>query len=182
MKTKAFTLVELLMVISIIILIVSITVIMLPNLKPSGLKGSAILVRTAFSRTRQLASSERLMYFIYFIPDKGIMLLHKDTDEDSEFNQDNDERVGQPVRLSPEIIFASGTDGPPIFDLDIPYVGFRRDGSIKFPDGVEDLSMGNPPSEETSDIILINEKDRPGKIFLDIEGSGIIRKIYYQPE
>ncbi|MBI4833890.1 MAG: prepilin-type N-terminal cleavage/methylation domain-containing protein [Planctomycetes bacterium] len=183
MKRNGFTLIELLMVISIIIMITSMTVIMLPTmLKGQGLKQSGYLIKNAFSQARQLAASERLMHFIYFMPDKGTMLLYEDTDDDKKFNRDTDTQVAPPIKLSKDVIFLSENECPPLFKIKDPYVAFRNDGSIIFPNGVEDLPLDPNPNDTNTDIILVDSKKRPGKVFLDIEASGIIRKIIYKPE
>lgn len=186
-----FTLIELLVVVCIIVLITSMTVLTLRTmLGDEGLKQSALIVKNAFEQTRQLAASERMMYFLAFIPDKkgtGQMQVYKDSDEDNMFSQDSDkdEPVGIPIELSQGIIFVSGSNGPALFQSDKPYVGFYANGSVMLPSGVPDLAMPNDPrslTDANADIVLAHKKDRPARVYLDIDVVGTIRKTYYKQE
>lgn len=186
---NGFTLIELLVVLCIIVLITSMTVVTLRTmLGDEGLRQSALIVKNAFEQTRQLAASERMMYFLAFIPDKkgtGQMQVYKDSDEDNIFNPDGDkdEPIGNPIELSPGIIFVSGSSGPPLFQLDKPYVGFYANGSLMLE--VEDKRMPNDPrtlTDAEADIVLSHKKNRPARMYLDIDIIGTIRKTYYKQE
>jgi hypothetical protein len=148
----------------------------------SSLKRSGYVDKNAFSQARHLAASERLVHFIAFAPDDGEMAIYKDSNNNNTFEPAEDKMVGPAIKLEKGVVFVSGDNCPPLFKLKTPYIKFKDDGSVIFPDNVTDLPLSPQPTDSNTDIVLAYKDKRPGRVFLDIESSGIIRKIIYKPE
>jgi len=182
-ESRGFTLIELLVVIGIIILIASMSLVYLPNLmRGEGLKQGGQLIDGLFRQARQLASNKRQMHFLVFYPDKGMIRMYEDTDMDNTFAKAKDKPVGDAVILPKGVEFVTGTDGPPLFRLPEPWLGFRSGGSIMLPTGISDLALANPPTEDSADIVL-KQKGRSSKLLIDfVTFSGIIRAMVPREE
>jgi len=180
-----FTLVELLVVVSIVIITLSISVVFLQQFfKRNAVKYSAQIVQGIFRKTAQFAVTERRMYFIAFDKEKSFMSIYEDGkyeeggeefEADNEFDKSKDTQIGETVALGKGVSFS---DKAPLFKSEEPYIGFRPNGSLVLPDGVSDLSL-KKPEEENADIIL-EQKGKLGKMYLDftITTGRIIKTIY----
>lgn len=170
-----FTLVELLVVITIMMVVMAIAIPVMNSMSGNPIKNSAQIVKAVFMRTGQYASTQGAMYFISFDRVSSSMSIYEDANEDNQFKKSDDKQVGESVVLPKGVIFS---DKAPLFKSDDIFVGFKSNGSLVLPEGVSDLSLGQNPDEE-SDIIL-EQNGNPGKMYLDftITTGRIIRTVY----
>jgi prepilin-type N-terminal cleavage/methylation domain-containing protein len=172
---SGFTLVELLVVITIVMILLSVSIVFLGGMSGSAVKSSARIVQSVFMRTAQYATTQRVMFFIVFDKDKSFMSVYEDSDEDGQFSKSKDALVGEVVALSKGVSFSAQ---PPLFKSAEPYVGFKSNGSLVLPEGVPDLSMGDNPAEEAD--IILEQKNKLGKMYLDftVMTGRIVRSVY----
>ncbi|MDI6732552.1 MAG: prepilin-type N-terminal cleavage/methylation domain-containing protein [Planctomycetota bacterium] len=175
-RRNGFTLIELIVVISIVIVVLSMSVSFLGTLRQDAVKHSAQIVKATFMRTSQLASSQRRMHFILFDKAKAFMSIYEDTDEDNEFKRPIDKQVGETIALSKGVFFSDKTS---LFQRAESFVTFNSNGSISLPVGVTDAPL-DPPEEAD---IIIEQKDRRGKMYLDFSiTTGQIRRMIYRED
>ncbi|MBI4713131.1 MAG: prepilin-type N-terminal cleavage/methylation domain-containing protein [Planctomycetes bacterium] len=178
-----FTLIELLVVISIIGIAASIAIAFFP--KGESVKHSGRIIQATFIRGGMLASSQRAVYFIAFDKEKSLMTIykHKETDDESDdtpkLDTQNDEQIGESISLPRGVKFGD----TPLLDSTGPYVGFKGNGTMFLPDGVEDKSFKPPPDSPVEADIILEQTGRPGKMYLDFTIlTGRIRRTVYREE
>jgi prepilin-type N-terminal cleavage/methylation domain-containing protein len=173
MKSKinsAFTLIEMLVVMSIISIIASMSFMFIAGMKNDAIKQAGQIVKAVFMRTSQLASGERKMYFILFDKEKFTMAIYEDTDDSKTFDDSKDKAVGEAISLPKGVVFS---EKPPLFQRDEVVIGFNSNGSLAV---AEDIAF-DPPVE--SDIIL-EQANRTGKYYIDYSiATGRIGKMVY---
>lgn len=174
-RRSGFTLVELLMVITIVMILLSVTIVFIGSMSGNAVKSSARIVQSVFMRTAQYATTQRTMFFIVFDMDKSFMSVYEDADEDNQFDKSKDALVGEMVSLSKGVFFSGR---PPLFQAAQPFIGFKSNGSLVLPEGVPDLSLGDNPADEAD--IILEQKNKPGKMYLDftVMTGRIVRSVY----
>ncbi|MEK7449209.1 MAG: prepilin-type N-terminal cleavage/methylation domain-containing protein [Planctomycetota bacterium] len=183
-RPPGFSLIELLVVIGIIMMLSSISLIFISGfLKDERLKQGGLIVQSVFRKSQQLAATQRQMHFLVFETDKSLMVIYKDTNENQIYDAATDEQVDESIILPKEIKFLTGVQGPPLFRLTQPYLGFRSDGSLMMPTGVSDQSMVHPPKADKTDIVLEQKNKPKSKMYLDYTAlTGKIRKMILYTE
>ena len=181
-----FTLIELIVVISIIVLMTSISMVFVSKfIKSENLKHGGLILRTTFMKVRQLAATQRIMHFLVFEPNTSSMTIYKDINGNQTWDKNTDEQVDETIGLPEGISFLSGHDGPPLFNLPEPYLylGFRTDASLMMPTGISDQSLVHPPKIKETDIVLKQKNQPKTKMYIDFErGTAKIRVLLLYTE
>lgn len=162
MKCKlnnGFTLIELMVVISIITMIFSMSYIFFRSLRTDNIKHAGQMIKATFMRASQLASAERRMYFIAFDKKNAAMSFFEDVDDNKKLDKTIDKQVGETIALPKGTSFS---EEPELFQTENPYVGFNSNGTLS----VDNDLKFDPPKE--ADIILLQE-NKPGKLYLDFQ-------------
>ena len=172
---SGFTLIELMVVITIMMIALAIAIPFINSMSGNPLRNSAQIVKAVFMRTAQYATTQGVMFFIAFNKENSSMAIYEDANEDNKFDKSADKQVGETVILSKGILFS---DKAPLFKEDEVYVGFKSNGSLILPAGISDLSLGQDSGEEAD--IILEQKGKPGKMYLDftITTGRIIRAVY----
>lgn len=128
-------------------------------------------------KARQLATSEKIVYFLVLDGTRHTMKLYKDTNLSRNFELGVDEQVGEEHPLTKSIEFETGVAGmmasaPPI------YIRFYPDGSCILP--VAEITYAPDSAIPTADLILM-QPGQTHKVYLDISpAAGKIRKQAYR--
>lgn len=187
---SGFTLIEMLVVISIIILVVSMSLAML-NTRNTAVKQGGTLVQATFTYARQVASSERVLVWIVFVPrvlnganvyDRLALCRDTGTTPNVWDPLDANDMIDAPTVLPRAVMFdaasmplLSGAGGG------ATAMGMRPDGSVLMPAGVTDLTWTATATQ--ADMVLALDQAPAGskRVFLDLSPiTGTFRRIEYQ--
>ncbi|MBI3097468.1 MAG: prepilin-type N-terminal cleavage/methylation domain-containing protein [Planctomycetes bacterium] len=187
---RGFTLIEMLVVVAIIILVVTMSLAML-NTRNTAPRQAGTLVQAAFTYARQVASSERVIVWLVFMPrvEDGVnvydrIALCRDTGtnpgvwDPGDANDMIDAPIALPkaaqfdVASSPLLAGAGGAAAR---------ISVRPDGSVLFPTGTPDLTWTAGATQADLVIALKQAPVGARKLFMDISSiTGMFRRIEYQ--
>jgi prepilin-type N-terminal cleavage/methylation domain-containing protein len=202
---SGFTLIELLVVIAIIVIIATTSIMMLSGfLRGSSVKEGGRIVKHAFAKGRQLASTKRAIHYMVFNFDTQAIQIFEDTNRDKAFNNTKDaggaitggdvmagESIPLPQNVYFDKVFGQTTGAP--------YAAFQPDGGVIFymnigsTSQIDDVSWLRPGSSSgyvegsasaptASDIALRlgKDTDAPDKVYCDVlPVTGNVRKMEY---
>lgn len=178
---SGFTLIEMLVVISIIIVVSTMSLAFLSLFsRGQSVKEGARIVQAAFGECRQMAAAKRQVHFIHFpryatntgnvydrivyFADSDVVLANKGVCNQPNGNGPGDRKEEREVFLPKSVQFSDAT--PPnnsLFNAANqpgtywPYLCFRPDGTIQMPTtAVTDKSMNNPATSQTNTIARQN--------------------------
>lgn len=180
-REGGFTLFEMLIVIMIIVLVAGTSIATLNTFfRGQEVKQGAGLVSQAFTRCKQLASTERRVHFMVFdnVGDAGRIQTFVDANSNHVYDPKTDKEIpGAPVDLPRFVKFAESPK----------WIGIEPNGYCVFNAGFREVSSGDFEGEiaagrPVGDIILQLE-GRPYKMCMDVErASGKLRKSHFFAE
>lgn len=182
----AFTLIEMLVVISIIVVVTSLSVSALSVfLRGQNVKAGGRIVQTTFLQARQLAATKRVMTWLDFNPNTHIMTLWED---DGNGQWDDPEPaaflVGKPEPLPRTVEFDTSANSGLFNGIsDTRQIGFFPDGRLKPGSGTSlDKAFTPDATPGTADIILL-QKGQTSRLYMDVDKfTGKVRKLAFRVE
>lgn len=171
-----FTLIELMVVMTLIIIVLSMTWIFISGMRRDAIRDAGQIIKATFMRASQLASSQRMMYFLVLNKQNSTMSIFEDTNLNGQYDIPSsdavvDKQVGETIVLPKGVTFSK--DMTLFKDDDKVIIGFNSNGSLSVS---EDKSF-NPGID--ADIIL-EQQSAPGKMYLDYSiTTGRIGKMAY---
>jgi Tfp pilus assembly protein FimT len=206
---RAFTLLELLVVITIIIIMTTISILMLGMfLQGQRVKSGGRIVMAAFNKARQLAASERVWHFLVFdtntTPQQ--LVIWRDNSRDFRLqynvawtpsqpaNVDKPADGQDPIVLPDNVVFLTRSTNNALWNLSpMPHLAFRADGTI----GTENQSpvpvdrsfvsggTHSAHAQYQSSIadLTLEQTGAPGTLYIDYSfPTGKVIKMHYYKE
>jgi prepilin-type N-terminal cleavage/methylation domain-containing protein len=186
-RRAGFTLLELLIVITIIVLLATISVALLSALfRGQGVRQAAMLVTQVLAQAKQEAAKTHRYHFVVFSKEgqEGWMEIHMDMDNNGMYNGDQDPRTNDPDPLVPE----SYTELPRMtaFERAPVWIGISPSGYCSFspgfqpmqPSAFDSIMNGGRPTPVGDIIIRVSNKPYVMCLSLD-RASAKIRRSFF---
>lgn len=186
-RRAGFTLLELLIVITIIVLLATISVALLSALfRGQGARQSAMLVTQVLAQAKQEAAKTHRYHFVVFSKEgqEGWMEIHMDMDNNGMYNGDQDPRTNDPDPAIPE----SYTELPRLvtFERAPAWIGISPSGYCSFspgfqpmqPSAFDTIMNGGRPTPVGDIIIRVNNKPYVMCLSMD-RASAKIRRSFF---
>jgi type II secretory pathway pseudopilin PulG len=191
----AFTLLELLVVITIIIIMTTVSVVLFGSFtQDKKLKSAGSIVQSAFNKARQLATSERVWHFVVFdtTTNPQQMIIWRDADRDFRLNVNKDQRVEcqDPIVLPDNVVFNTTSSPNAMWGGAPPHLAFRPDGTIEIggPSPGEDRALdpaslpahANHGQYAAKADLLLEQTGAPGSLYVDFSApTGKVLKVWF---